>query len=381
VLGARWLGPSEFGKFQFIFTSAQFLLIPMILGLTTSSTKYISETQNVQQQNDIKNTVFTVVLIASLSVLFLLLLASWLELKLNILIVERALIVGAAALAFVMALHQLSRSFLQGYGKIKEMSFLDAGTALVMVIIFLVLSLTKHNYTTLLIAFLVAYLIYILLTFIILRVKIEFKYSVFKQNISYGTFAIVGSITGFSFVYVDRLFIKYYQGSEALGLYSAFLLGSSMLFLQLIQIFLSVFFPAASSSKNKSQIFSGICRIKKLLFIGSFLASLISIFLIIKLLGESYSFNIFYAFIFSLNVGIMVLYQIMMWLLNSEGVKGVRLTVIGLGIGGLLNILICFLLIPKFSLYGALIATFFSGTFFYFYLNTQLKKMFYGTEA
>ena len=43
ILGGRWLGPEEYGKFILIQSVAMFLYIPMELGLNTAMLKYTSE--------------------------------------------------------------------------------------------------------------------------------------------------------------------------------------------------------------------------------------------------------------------------------------------------------------------------------------------------
>jgi O-antigen/teichoic acid export membrane protein len=62
-----------------------------------------------------------------------------------------------------------------------------------------------------------------------------------------------------------------------------------------------------------------------------------------------------------------------MWLLNAEGIKGVRVTIRGTLLAGGINFLLNILLIPLLGLSGALIATSISSVILYVYFTNQLR--------
>ena len=376
ILGGRLLGPAEYGKFQVMISIAQFLVIPMLLGLSTASVKHIAEAETHEEKSLIIKTAtvsFSVFTLCSVIILF-----SLKEYFSRLFGVQLNFFLYSVALAVLLGTFNISRSFLQGLKKMKEISLLDFLYSLVIFLSFFFLLKLLKGYDSLYYAYLSGYVFFSSFAlFLSLNKKtIIFDVSIFKKITHYGLYAIFGSAAGLLIGNIDKLILNKYYSAESVGIYSAYLIASTVVFAQIMQIVITVFFPTVSSINDKSVIIKKLNRLEAPIFILSTIASMVLISFSLKIMGAKFVLNGFYLTAFAINAGVVAAYQLKMWMLNSEGLRGVSITVKGaIGIG-IINFFICLILIPKFAIYGASISLLTANIFLYYYFSYQLKKMY-----
>lgn len=76
-------------------------------------------------------------------------------------------------------------------------------------------------------------------------------------------------------------------------------------------------------------------------------------FVILKLYGEKYPTNLTLMIIFAIAAILIMYYGIYTSIYNSEGLKGIKLTNISVGMIALLDIILSIIFIPKLGLLGA----------------------------
>lgn len=371
LFSARILGPADFGKFQLVMTVGQFFLIFMLMGLSTASVQYLAR----QKRDEEDPTIYSVLIAGLVSVFLVGSISLYFSEKISLIFgVAKPILVIGVYLAGSLTLYQITRSFLQGYKMMRTLACLDFVYALIIVtsVTGAFLSGSFGTYRVLSMTFILGYVLYgvIVVYKLFPGIRASFSLEKIKTILHYAWYAFLGSITGFLLNNMDRLWINHYYASDVVGIYSAYMLVASVIFGQLTQIFITVFFPTVSGYTNQVAIVEKIRKSEVfiLLFVPliSFLVSL-AVFKAIH-----FDFNVLFGLVFSFNSGLMVLWQVKMWLLNSRGVSGVRVVVLSSFIVGVINLVICAVSIPKFGILGAGLAATVSGAILYCYYTFRL---------
>lgn len=371
LFSARVLGPSDFGKFQLVMTIGQFFLIFMLMGLSTASVQYLAR----QEKSKKDVTIFSVLAVSAVSVFCISITALYFSEGASVLfgVTKPVLIIGVY-LAGALTLYQITRSFLQGYKMMGTLSYLDFVYALVIAATviggFFVGSFS--TYSALSMAFIFGYISYgVLVMYKLLpKIKASFSFEKIKTILHYAWYAFLGSVTGFLLNNMDRLWLNHYFASDVVGIYSAYMLVASVIFGQLTQIFVTVFFPTVSGYADQTAVVEKIRKSEVYILLVVPLISFLASIVIFKIIG--FDFNVLYGLVFSFNSGLMVLWQVKMWLFNSRGVNGVKIVVYSSFVVGIINLLMCAALIPKFGILGAGLAVTASSIILYCYYTRRL---------
>ena len=378
IIGARMVGAIEFGKFQLIYTMAQFITIPMLFGLNTASIKYIAEEKVRAKQ---KEYVGNALLLVGCSIIF-----TWTVLIIgknyfySIFNINQQTFILLMLLSTVIVAYYFSRSLLQGLGDMAMLSFLEGGYATVIIISFFALYYYNgSNYFALYWAFILGYLFFVI--FFVYKYfttiqknyhkNVQFRKKIFK----YGLFAILGSVSGILLSGIDKIMLGYYTDVKTVGVYSIYVLASLVVFSQILHIFITVFFPQLSAIQNKKNIVVKINKSIRLIFLLISLMSSITIPVVLYFAGKDYPFRLSYIIIFSTITGLTWIYQLKMWVLNSIGIQGIRITVKGTLFVGIVNAILNRIFIFKWGMNGALVATVISSSLLYIYFTSKLNKL------
>lgn len=375
LLGGRWLGPEEYGKFQIVVSVAQILMIPMLFGFNTASARYIAEA-NISEKFVLRNTAFISVSILTL-VFFLL-----------FFLLSRIFFAGSETaflsilFAVTLTFFFLARSFLQGFDRMKFISIADLSYAFLILVLFCVffrVFFRGSGFEYMALSFLIGYIFFCGMAFLSLRVSREraiLSAKTFFILFRYGFLATLGSVAGVFLGSVDKLLLNYYFDTKIVGVYAVYILISVTIFSQLTQVFVNAFFPAVSSIRDKRALLKklfALCRFS--FFFVSFISLPLASFLLL-LFGKGYPFQFSSVVLSSLSAGIAVSYQIQMWFLNAEGIRGVKATVLGVFLCGILNLALNLLLIPLYSMTGALLSLLLSGIVLHFYFSRTIRFLF-----
>jgi O-antigen/teichoic acid export membrane protein len=121
-------------------------------------------------------------------------------------------------------------------------------------------------------------------------------------------------------------------------------------------MFVAVFFPLACRYKDKKVILNRINKSIFYLIVFGLPATIFFEFIILKLYGDAYPFDIKLAFFFGTGGILACITSIYSWLISAAGAEGIKIMSIVAIIVGVINLALNFLLIPMVGLVGGVIA-------------------------
>lgn len=300
ILGGRLMGPNEYGKYNLLITLSQFIMIPILFGLDTSSIIAISNSKKNQEKKDNISSTLYFVLFSSLllSVLYIVFF-KYISNKFSI---ETTFLSITFIFAILTGLKTIFESFIKGlhlfryqfYGRIIEIF-----TVCLFFLLFFIFE-NKHNYFFYVLSLTTG--IIILIIYYFKKTKhflTDFNLEFLKKQISLGKFLLLGTILGICFNSIDKLIIAKYLSLTELGIYGAYFTVSVNLVGQLTQMFINVFLPSISNI-NDSFFIKKIDRLYLLFFTPILIGIMGIVFLAITLFGDKYGIN--YGFIISFSL-------------------------------------------------------------------------------
>lgn len=358
ILSIRILGPEEYGKFILIQSVAMFISIPMAWGYNTALIKYTSETDDVKIKSEIISTAG--ITIFSLSLVSTIIFFYFTNFFSNFFSIPSDLFYLSIVFALIYIIYIFSTSLLKGFFEIKILSVLQPMYSLTLLIAFLIgVFVFTQSYFAVFLASIIAYGVFAFLTFIILRKKFSFNFNIpiFKKMSHYAFFAAIGGLSFILCTNVDKLLLNKFLTTADVGIYSAYYTAALMVPSLLGTILYTILFPYASKEKNLLVIFQRLDNLfPYFLTIGGALGCL-STFIFLSLFGKEYPVNFLLIFLFAF-AGILVFYcGLIEWVINSVGIKGIKMTcgidvIIAIG-----NVVLNIILIPIFGLFGAIFST------------------------
>jgi len=187
----------------------------------------------------------------------------------------------------------------------------------------------------------IGYGVFVLAVAAFLKNKFRFVKSSQKKTLfHYGSYAILGAISGFLFNGVDKFFVHNYLGSSVLGIYSAYFTASIALAGQLGVIVANILFPVVATFDGDRQKLLKKINVSFLYFSPIvFGAHATVLWLALHLFGKSYPVSYLHLTEFSL-VALMFLYfNVLWWFIAAKGRSGILFTSIHGIISGLLFVL------------------------------------------
>ena len=196
-----------------------------------------------------------------------------------------------------------------------------------------------------------------------------------SQLLRYGALASLGAIASALFLAPARVIANQYLSLSDVGILSAYQSGSIQMASFLLGISSQVFFPIASRTGDKEQLFRKITRLMLTtspLVLSSLIGSLALYFLI---LGKGYPWRAADSIVFCIAAALSLFQGILGWYLAAFGRRGlVACSLIGL-VSGAVNVAGCFLLIPDWKILGAGIANIASaGSAIFLSCLPQIRK-------
>lgn len=378
VFAARVLGLNDFGKYQFLFASAQVIGILMLFGTHVSSAKYISEYKVFDKKNSV---VASSILIFLLSTILFAFLISYFNAKISHFFnIDKSLLSQSVIFAYFIAGFMFGRSLLQGFKKMKQIVFLEIANALLSASFFLIvyyLVKTGINYTHYYYATLSGYVFFVVGAFYLLRKDTTvagLDGKIFKTVLHYCFYAIVGGISGVLLNVVNRIMLNYYFDYSVVGLFSAYSMASIGVFGQLINVFSTVFLPYVSSSDNKVTISKKLNILSLFGALISFFSVLPILYIVLKLMGNEYAIRYDLFFLFALLTSINIAYQIKMWYLSAHSLCGLKRVVQGSALAGLIAVLLMFFLVPFGDIRGVVWSMIIASLFLYVFYSWFVYK-------
>ncbi len=384
IVIANVFGPLNYGKLTLIFSIAAFLQIPMLLGMNSATMKYNS-LQNERSVNEkILSTAFLMFLtFICVSILFYLIFSAEIS---KLFSVTKQLFYFSVLMAVIIAFFTISNTFILSLNKIKRYSsslIICNGAMLILIILFIFYGLKSFN--ALLWSVYIGYGIVVISTLgLYLRkyLKITFSKKWAKILIKYSNYGIFGGVSFVIYTNIDKILVGKFLSFTTLGIYNAYYT-TSLGLIGLLSGVSTVIFLTGSKYINKRGIFKRINKVIPYMILLIFPLIIIAQFIMFKLYGPQYPFDIRISILFSLAGIIVFIDNIYGWLMNSTGLNGVKITSLGAIFIAISSIILNFILIPFLGINGAVISIIFSYSFSiiiifykkkYFYINEEVLQ-------
>jgi O-antigen/teichoic acid export membrane protein len=358
ILAARALGPSGCGTFAIIQSVAMFLYIPMLLGFCTAMIKYNAEKEEYDRQQSILSTTYALVSIfTTISVMVYYTFSSQIS---KLFSVSKELFYLAIIYAAIYVFYTLTTGTLRSLHKMKTYAtFLPVYSIILLLAFLIFIFINFISFEAMAFSMYLAYGITGGLILINIR-----KYLKFSLEISwadrlwrYGAYSIIGGLSSAFYLNIDKILINKYMAVTDVGIYWAYSYSITGVMILLTSIFVTVIFPFASKCKDKSIIFIKINRILPYFIILGLVVSIGSGFIIFKLYGSEYYFDLKLALLCGMAGMCISIDSVYGWLMNAVGIQGVKITSIAATILAIVNMILNIWLIPLIGIEGAIVAT------------------------
>lgn len=365
ILAGRWLGPAEYGYFTLVQSVALFLYIPMMLGFHSALVKFNAEKIDFLRQRIIISTTFILVFLFTIVSLLIYLVFS--EQLMNIFSISREIFYFALVFAVFYVFYTLMTETMRSLHRIRELSIFNLLFSLLVFFSFLtfVFVFKDLSFKSPLISMLLAYGITggILLAFLRKYVRPEFSWQWAHKLQSFSRYSLIAGISFVFYMNFSKIVINMYMPVSNVGIYWAYNYSFTAVLFLFIAIFVTVFFPVASMCLDKGMLFKRVNKIVFLLLIVGWPLALVSGYVILKLYGTAYPFDLPLMVLFA-TAGICIsVDQLYGQLVCSLGIHGAKLESYAAMVLAGVNIILSLLLIPRIGLAGAVIATIISYLF------------------
>ena len=357
IMAGRILGPLECGKYYLIQSTAAFLSLPMLFGISTALTKYGAEKENFEDRKKIISTSYLIFI--SLSATFLIFFVFFAKPISGILKIPFELYIYSVIFSFLFCSYAMSISIIQGLRKMKILSIFQAIYGLIGILTFLIFLYFKvSSFKAIFFASSINYSIIFILTIFIFKKYFSFDFdrNLGKKILRYGFYASIGALASAVYFNFDRIIINNFFGAAEVGIYGsyyiAFIASAGFIF----NTFNLVFFPMVSSTKDKNIIFKKINKIVFKLSLFVFLIMFIAGVIVLKFYGKKYQLNFGLCFLFDIASVLSLINLIYGWCMSAVGEKGAKIVSVSAIVTAIVNVLVNILLVPRIGSFGSVIA-------------------------
>lgn len=359
ILGARILGPENFGNYSLVTSVSAIIGFSMAFSLT-ATLKYASGAlEDSVRARIISTASIQVTLFVIASVIIYVLFSTPLSQAFGI---SAALFLFGVVYAVSLTFFVLTMNALRVLFRMRAYALLNAIQSIIVVgafLLFVSANLRSWEYA--------AYAVYIanfiisaiLIIYLRRYIKPQFDWFWAKKIMRYSYFSAPGAVAG-AFMGIDRILINAFQTTSDVGIYNAYFMPSLTVAVLVWSIFNAAFFPYASQSSDRQAIYRTVNKgvpylIVSLVILIIFLEAVVFVFY-----GRQYPFNLGISFIFALGAGTYVLFQCYSFLMASEGTSGAKVNTLANILA--LAVLIGFnvVLIPRIGIAGAAITLVFA---------------------
>jgi len=357
ILAGRLLGPSGYGEFSLVQSIAVFLAVPMFLGINYSMVKYNSEKEDFERQQKIISTAYILIFIFStISIFFYFLFSKELS---QVFSVSSNLYYLSVLFATIFVFYTVLTSTIASLHEMKKFALFRLVYSIILLSTFFVFIFINFiSSQSIIFSVCITYGITgaIILTYLRKFVKLKIDKTWASRLARYGSYALLGGVSSAFYSNIDKILINKYMNTASIGLYWAYSYSFTMALLTILTIFEIVFFPLASKIPNKVIIFKKINKFIPFLIIIGIPFMIGSGFIVLKLYGSEYPFDLRLAILFGISGIFITMDKFYGLLMDSTGKKGKRIVSFAAVILALSNILLNIWLIPLIGLEGAVIA-------------------------
>lgn len=378
ILAGNLGGPTEYGKFTIVQSIAMFLFVPMLFGLNNAMVKYNAEEKDCQQVKKVIST--TYILVFTLTIISTLIFYTYSDQIGRLFSISSELFHLSLVFSIFYVCYIMATSTLRSLHEMKILAVSNPIFSFLLLLSLTSFILTNNtSFKSIVFSMYFAYAVTgsIILIKIHQYISFEFDQLWAKTLLNYSKYSLLSGYSYIIYTNIDKILINKYMLAEDVGLYNAYYYASINLAGIFSGIIMTVFFPTASRYKNKVAILKKINRFIPYLFLIGLPTVLLLETVILKLYGENYPIDIQLMILFAITSILISCYSAYGWLFNSEGEKGVKLTLSGTVIIGISDIFLNLYLIPLFGLHGAIVSTLLAyciGTFVLYRFKDNIIK-------
>lgn len=357
LLGGRLLGPSEFGKYQVIYSVSLIMVFPMLMGANTALIKYVSP---LKDKNDIKRYIGSTLLLFLIFALGGVILYSLISIPISrILSLSIEFYFLAVLFAVGLGTYYFGQALLQALGRMKLFSILEIVAAFFAFALFSYLVSKAGNYFAFYIPVLASFVIFSILALMhnlsyFTNLKADKKtFSIVKH---YGFFGMLLALSATVLGNADKIIMNIFLDPAKVGVFQAYSAGSLIAISIITSIFITVFFPTASKYTDKTSILERLDRLAIPATVLILVVIPVVQWIALKIFGSEYYLNWNLVAGFAVASAIYFLNLSYLWLISSVGIPGIKKAAISLSVAAVVNIVLNILLIQKKDLFGVLIA-------------------------
>jgi len=365
ILAGRWLGPSEYGSFTLVQSVAMFLYIPMMMGFHAALVKYNTEKIDFLRQRSIISTTFIIITLFTLVSLVIYFIFS--KQIMNIFSISKEIFYFAVVFAVLFVFYTIMTETMRSLHRLKEYSLFNPIFSIILFFSFLafIFVFKDPSFKSPLFSMLLAYGITggILLAFLRKYIRPEFNWQWAKKFQSFSRYSLISVISFVFYTNFGKIVINMYLPVSNLGIYWAYNYSFTAIIFLFYSIFVTVFFPVASMCQDKGMLYRRVNKIVFLVIIIGWPFALISGYILLKMYGTGYPFNLPLSLLFATAAICITVEQLYGQLVCSVGVNGAKIESFATIVLAGVNVILNFLLIPMLGLAGAIIALIISYLF------------------
>jgi len=369
---ARELGPTEFGLFFAVFTFVSFFGFFKDAGLGYTLVKYIPEFEVKKKYHEIKSAIFSVFIVklvsSSILGVVLFLLADYLSIHYFKDPLSSTILKFLVLMFIFMTFWEVIRTVFMGFQKMFYYSFMDFLSNFIVFLIIAALFYCGVGIMAPTYAYVaIGPIMFFICTPLFLKIfnffghKGKFSFHMLKRLFSFGLPILLGSMGSTIIAYVDVLVLMYYRTLAEVGIYNV-VYPSAMVFLFFGKALANVMLPMVSelwARREKKKVAGALNFLYNNYFVFlmpiifsvlAFAGLFISIFF-----GEDYSSGALALQILLIGVVINAFANI-----NNSILVGIgkpRIVTLLVTLSSIINLILDVLLIPKFGIEGAALAT------------------------
>jgi len=377
IVAGRLMGPVEYGKYQLVYSIANILIVFILLGINISvGRKDFTAENNEAEKGKIIGTSLWFTIINMLFLGIALYFLKGLLLNFN---VSPEIIYVAIFFSMGLALYNLTKSFFQAEHNFIFIAKYEIVNYIAVSIFFsAALFFGSKGFEQILYALTLGCFLFSSMTIYRIRKHIfNFDFKTLRSLMRYGFLAFVVITSGLLISSFDRIIINGFMGQESLGIYSAYVLSSSIMIMFIVKVFSLVFFPAVAKTKDKNSLVAvvkKINRLEKLFILPIFIFNLLAIFVFMKLYGSKYDFNVYFLILVATGSTLSLFTYIRQWFLAAIGERGIKISLQIVAFTAILSVVYYISLVREFHLLGAFIALFLVNLTFYIFNNYYINK-------
>jgi len=301
ILAGRLLGPSEYGKYNLVIAVSNIIIIFILAGLEAATVKYVAGAREEKDKNKfLSNSIYIVtaanIVVLLATFLFRSKISSFFKIDLTIFL-----------FALLFSLFSSYKSILDTIIKsLKRFKFQALMKSIESIIIitsfFIVVILLKNNsYKAYLLSVAIGAVFVVIVYLISLKHQlVKWSPSSFLKTKKYLKLSLPISIFGAISANIDKIFVGVIMSPKDLGIYSAYILSSVVIFSQIIMATYNVLFPVMSQVEDKAQAIKKIDRLALVLFVPLVLLVSLTSLLVMALFGKDYQINWLFIFLVSI---------------------------------------------------------------------------------